>query len=282
VPAPNADFIAVAAGAYHGAGLKSNGSIVAWGSNIHGQCDVPRPNSDFVAVAAGLWNTLGLKSSGELVVWGSNYSGQCDVPAPNANFRAMAGGGSHCLGLKSDGTVVAWGSNSIGQGDVPEPNEEFTAVAAGAAHSVALKTGGIVVVWGSDSEGQHDVPLPNQGYGAVAAGRHYCLGLKNLEVSPVPVVGTPMTRLHPSYPNPFNPSTTIIFDLAEPGQARLSIYDLRGLLIREWIEESLGAGQHRIVWRGRDDHGRRQASGVYVCRFASGAYRETRKLTLLK
>ena len=103
---PNADFVAVAGGAWHSLGLKSNGTIVTWGWNEYGQCDVPALNRDFVAVAAGTWHSLGLKSGGTIVAWGSDYFGQCDVPAPNASFVAVAAGKSHSLGIKSSDTHV--------------------------------------------------------------------------------------------------------------------------------------------------------------------------------
>ena len=57
MPAPNAGFVAVAAGGYHSLGLKADGSIVAWGDNGYGQCNVPAPNAGFVAVAGGLRRT---------------------------------------------------------------------------------------------------------------------------------------------------------------------------------------------------------------------------------
>ena len=53
--------MAVAGGGDHSLGLKADGSIVAWGRNNHGQCDVPAPNTDFVAVVAGWYHSLGLK-----------------------------------------------------------------------------------------------------------------------------------------------------------------------------------------------------------------------------
>ncbi len=84
----------------HSLGLKSDGTIVAWGDNDYGQCDVPAPNADFVAVAAGWWHSLGLKSDGTIVAWGLNGYGQCNVPAPNADFVAIAGGGMWSLGLR--------------------------------------------------------------------------------------------------------------------------------------------------------------------------------------
>ncbi|MHC4093340.1 MAG: hypothetical protein ACYSVY_24230, partial [Planctomycetota bacterium] len=97
----------------------------------YGQCDVPAPNTDFVAVAAGLFHSLGLKADGSIVAWGKNSLGPCDVPAPNTDFIAVAGGPELSLGLKSDGSIVAWGHCYYGLCDVPAPNTGFVAVAAG-------------------------------------------------------------------------------------------------------------------------------------------------------
>jgi hypothetical protein len=175
VPAPNADFVAVEVGRYHSLGLTSDGTIVAWGRNTEGQCDVPAPNADFVALAAGAYHSLGLKSDGTIAAWGLNDRGQCDVPAPNADFVAVAGGKHHNLGLKSDGTIVAWEYNSRGQCDVPSPNADFVALAGGDLHSLGLKSDGMIVAWGRNDHGQCDVPLPNADFAAVAAG--YCHSL---------------------------------------------------------------------------------------------------------
>jgi len=136
VPAPNVDFVAVAGGSGHSLGLKSDGTIVAWGASG----DVPAPNADFVAVAGGVIHSLGIKSDGTIVAWGSNDYGQCDVPAPNADFVAVAGGFYHSLGIRSDGTIVAWGRNNDGQCDVPAPNADFVAVAGGREHSLGIRS----------------------------------------------------------------------------------------------------------------------------------------------
>ena len=58
------------------------GSVVAWGLNLDGQCDVPDGN-DFVAIADGNDFSLALKSDGSLAAWGIKYNGQCDVPYGN-------------------------------------------------------------------------------------------------------------------------------------------------------------------------------------------------------
>jgi hypothetical protein len=178
VPAPNTAFVAVATFSLDNLGLKADGSIVAWGRNDHGQSDVPAPNANFMAVAAGDGHNLGLKSDGSIAAWGWNDDGQCDVPTPNADFAAVGAGAVHSLGVKADGSVVAWGANDHGQCDVPPPNAGFVAVAGGYWQSLGLKDDGSIVAWGDNSGGQCDVPAPNAGFVAVAAGWFHSLGLK--------------------------------------------------------------------------------------------------------
>ena len=89
--------------------------------------------------------------------------------------------------------------------------------------------------------------------------------------------------LHPCYPNPFNPVTTISYDLPEPATVNLTIYDVSGKLVRSLVaSESEGAGRHETVWNGRDDSGRAAAAGVYYYRLDADRYSQTRRMTLVK
>lgn len=88
--------------------------------------------------------------------------------------------------------------------------------------------------------------------------------------------------LYPSFPNPFNPSTTIRFDLPASGAVELSIYNAVGQRVRTLVRQVREAGVYSLAWDGRDGEGRELASGVYLCRMVTGEYRVTRKLALVR
>ncbi|MCD4829556.1 MAG: T9SS type A sorting domain-containing protein [Candidatus Cloacimonetes bacterium] len=85
-----------------------------------------------------------------------------------------------------------------------------------------------------------------------------------------------------SYPNPFNPETTISFALPQDGQAVLKVYNLRGQLVRTLVNSELAAGEHEIVWSGNDDNGKAVASGIYLLRLQAGGKTEVRKVLMMK
>ncbi len=89
-------------------------------------------------------------------------------------------------------------------------------------------------------------------------------------------------RLHANWPNPFNPETTIRFDLAQAAPTRLVVYNLLGEVVRELLRADLEAGVHTLSWDGRDRNGLPQASGVYFARLESGPRNATIKMVLLR
>jgi hypothetical protein len=90
------------------------------------------------------------------------------------------------------------------------------------------------------------------------------------------------TCLERSYPNPFNPATTIPYRIAKDTWVSLDIYDATGRLVRRLVNASQPAGSYSITWAGRDESDRRVASGVYFYRLTAGDRTLTRKMVLLK
>jgi len=86
-----------------------------------------------------------------------------------------------------------------------------------------------------------------------------------------------------NYPNPFNPETTIVFNLPEESQVKLYIYNIKGQKIRILLNDQITAGEHSIVWNGEDDSGKKASSGVYLYKFnVNGKTEAVKKCLLLK
>ena len=88
--------------------------------------------------------------------------------------------------------------------------------------------------------------------------------------------------LHGNYPNPFNPTTTISYDLPKWSQVTLGIYDLLGKQIKTLVNQSQDAGNKIAVWDGTDNLGRQVSAGVYLYQIKAGEFTQTRKMLLLK
>lgn len=84
------------------------------------------------------------------------------------------------------------------------------------------------------------------------------------------------------YPNPFNPSATIEFDVPKSGPVSVRIFDLQGRGVATLVEDEMGAGVYRVKWNGKTSDGRDLSSGIYFAQIQSGASRQSSRLTLLK
>lgn len=99
-----------------------------------------------------------------------------------------------------------------------------------------------------------------------------------LEIMPVPTE----FALHNNYPNPFNPTTTIAYDLPQDGTVRLIIYDVMGREVTRLVNGFTPAGYHNVRWDARNALGEQVSAGVYFYHLQSGAYVKTQKMVLLK
>jgi hypothetical protein len=90
------------------------------------------------------------------------------------------------------------------------------------------------------------------------------------------------TALMQNFPNPFNPSTTLTFDMAKPGHVTIKIYNVSGRLIRTLLDERRDAGRHHIEWNGIDANGSTVPSGIYFYRMRASGYDATKKMILVR
>jgi len=97
------------------------------------------------------------------------------------------------------------------------------------------------------------------------------------------LAGLPLEfALHPNYPNPFNPATTLRFDLPAATELTIVVYDLIGREVIRLVNRRLEAGYHRVVWHGKDESGAAVATGLYIGRIATPKYTKSIKMVLLK
>ena len=88
--------------------------------------------------------------------------------------------------------------------------------------------------------------------------------------------------LFQNYPNPFNATTILHYDIPEPADVKIVIYDILGRRVKELVNQTQYYGYKKIIWDGKDDMGVLVAAGVYFFRTELGPLSETRKMVLLK
>jgi len=88
--------------------------------------------------------------------------------------------------------------------------------------------------------------------------------------------------LHPNYPNPFNPTTIIRYQLPASSEVQLIIYNTLGQNIRTLVNNKQNAGNYSVQWDGRDNSDNEMANGVYLYQLRAGEFSETRRLALMR
>ena len=91
-----------------------------------------------------------------------------------------------------------------------------------------------------------------------------------------------VTELGQNHPNPFNPKTAIRFSLEQAGPVSLKVFDVSGRVVKSLSDGPLGAGEHEVIWNGRDESGSSLASGVYFYRLQAEGRTLSKRMVLLK
>jgi hypothetical protein len=93
---------------------------------------------------------------------------------------------------------------------------------------------------------------------------------------------TPNLLTATNYPNPFNPETTISFNMPKTGKANVSIFNLKGQLVKTILNEQVETGSHNIIWNGTNAQNSSVASGIYFFRVKTDAQTTQKKMILMK
>ena len=89
-------------------------------------------------------------------------------------------------------------------------------------------------------------------------------------------------QLYNNYPNPFNPATTISYDLPISAPVKVDVLNILGQHVRTLVDETQSAGHYEVVWDSKDNQGRTVTSGVYIYRITTGDFTNSKKMVLLK
>ena len=88
--------------------------------------------------------------------------------------------------------------------------------------------------------------------------------------------------LHNNYPNPFNPVTTLRYDLPEDAVVNITIYDMLGRVVSNLVSSQQNAGYKSIQWNATNNAGQPVSAGLYLYTIQAGKFRQTKKMVLLK
>lgn len=224
--------------------------------------------------------------------------GELDIEGWPTNVQVARGHAFLCT--MEDGLTIVDISNPAAPESVSTlvtPGQVWDVVVDGNLAYIADITGGLQVADISDLSdprylGCVDTPS-HTAYGVALADGRVCVAdfLGGFHVigqhcvpsaAPEDYVTKPTVSLK-AYPNPFNPQTTIAFDLPTQGMVTLRVFDLAGRLVRVIVGgEQYSPGRHEVIWNGRDDTGRPVASGTFFCRLESGSFSETKRVALVK
>jgi hypothetical protein len=136
---------------------------------------------------------------------------------------------------------------------------------------------GAALKWGFGVDSYESIPTRTEVRGLMD-----CQGTGDLPASVAEESSARVNRLYQNRPNPFNPTTTIQFSLAQEGPVRIKIYDVTGKRVKTLVDRTMEAGLHTLSWDGTNDEGNPLGSGVYWSQMTAGSHVSNKKMIVLK
>jgi hypothetical protein len=275
--------------------------------------DISNPAApDSVASIGDLYTTYSLDKEGEwLYLSGEGFGVQVvnvSTPSGPVLHGSLTGAFYHFIAVRGDYAYLA-GFYSFGVVDISNPDAPVEVVYQGLPGDALCisEENGIVAVTILDQQvqlfdvtsptspmaiGNTGKTYPTRAHEVVAQGGIIVAATEGgqVQIYPGHCTASSIVNTRPAAaatgisvaPNPFNPTTTIRFDVPRPTRISLRIYDVSGKLIKTLAEGRLDARRHQVMWDGTDQAGNTVASGVYFCRLTAGTVTQVRKAVLLK
>jgi subtilisin family serine protease len=266
----------------------------AW-SDLDGNTTIVTIGAD-IAASRGILVVNSAGNDGWVALPANTLIGPCDgdsVLAVGAVDGAGVRGSFSSVGLTADGRikpdVMAMG---VGVRVAGTTTPTVYGSSGGTSFSCPLAAGAAALILEARPNASNQAimdALRSTASQAGAPDRFYGWGIVDAaaaaSVLPTAVRGTPSPAaivLHPAYPNPFNPTTTIEYEIASRAHVRLTVFDVTGARVATLVDETQLPGRKSVAWNARGDRGERLASGVYLYRLYAGGATRTRKMVLLK
>ncbi len=204
-----------------------------------------------------------LTSGGYLDMYLAKYCAESPVPVLISQFNAKPGqrGIDLTWNFSSDEAVAGY-TIYRGRGDSP-----LTMIASGEARTTRSYV---------DTSAEPGVSYRYQLAIGTTSGGEFRSPIATATIAPA------VASLEQNFPNPFNPRTTIEYNVSSEGPVSIEIFDVAGKTVRSLYQGVRKAGMYRVEWDGRDDNGQSLASGVYFYHLRGVKNSETRKMVLLK
>jgi hypothetical protein len=195
-------------------------------------------------------------------------------------------GGQSAIYNQNNANIVNWGEGNIDEdplfllsGDDPYQLTEFSpCIDAGTPDTTGLFLPPWDLlyhqrVWDGDNNGSALIDMGCYEYGAPQY-----VDVEEHEITNSSVHNPNLSN----YPNPFNPETTISFDLAEPGKVKLAIYNIKGQKVKTLMDCTTAPGTYECNWNGKDESGKPVSSGQYIVKLKQDKKETATKIMLLK